>query len=426
VDRRRPTPFLGDGGSFALLVICVQSARNIVDNEVDYRDCVVKFRAPELGFDHPFHPMGLAGSAVPGGTASTAYEMEPRGRDLDESGMVGASRAIRRVQQEIAQVARSTATVLVLGESGTGKELVARAIHASSERAREPFVEINGAAFPDGLFESELFGYERGAFTGAVGQKKGRLDLAQGGTLFLDEVGELPLATQVKLLRVLQSREFERLGGTEKLRADVRLIAATNRDIDAAVASGVFREDLYYRLNVFTITLPPLRDRRDDIEALVDYFLRKYSAAHGRGVTRMEDAASDALRRYDWPGNVRELENAVERAVVACDGSLVEERHLPASVLTPGSRRLQRGRTLASAVEQLEVRMIREALRQTQDRIEHAARELGTTQRVLRYKMKKYGLAQPRARRTVSGVLRHDVTGRDPGRRGTARPSRVR
>ena len=221
---------------------------------------------------------------------------------------------------------------MILGESGTGKELVAHAIHANSERARQPFIKINGAAFPETLFESELFGHERGAFTGAVSRKKGRLDLAQGGTLFLDEVGELPLSTQVKLLRVLQSREFERLGGTETLKANVRLVAATNKNMVAAVASGSFREDLYYRLNVFTITLPPLRDRRGDVPALAEYFVEKYASEHRREARRIASGALDVLCEYAWPGNVRELENAIERAVVVCEGSVIEERHLPETI----------------------------------------------------------------------------------------------
>jgi Nif-specific regulatory protein len=317
---------------------------------------------------------------------------------FEYANMIGTSAAMRQVYEEVGQVARTMATALILGESGTGKELVARAIHANSDRAKQPFIKINGAAFPEGLFESELFGHERGAFTGAVGRKKGRLDLAQGGTLFLDEIGELPLSTQVKLLRVLQFREFERVGGTETIKADVRLVAATNKNVERAVAEGTFREDLYYRLNVFTITLPTLRDRRSDVPALVEYFLEKFSAEHRRKVRRASSGALHALSRYNWPGNVRELENAVERAVVACEGSLIEERHLPRTIATSASPAPERPTTLGAAVEQLERQMIVEALGASNGNLARAARALGTTERVFRYKMTKYQVAPARAR----------------------------
>jgi Nif-specific regulatory protein len=320
---------------------------------------------------------------------------EPHARGVFEyANMIGTSAAMRQVYEEIGQVARTTATALILGESGTGKELVARAIHANSERSREPFIKISGAAFPEGLVESELFGHERGAFTGAVGRKKGRLDAAEHGTLFLDEIGELPLSTQVKLLRVLQFREFERVGGTETLKADVRLVAATNKNIEQAVLDGSFREDLYYRLNVFTITLPALRDRRADVPALVEYFLEKYAVEHRRQARRIASAAIDALCQYDWPGNVRELENAVERAVVACEGSVVEEQHLPKAIRGANHAGIDRKPTLAQAVEQVERRMIEEALRESAGNLARASRALGTSERVLRYKMTKYKLTR--------------------------------
>ena len=317
---------------------------------------------------------------------------------FEYANMIGTSAVMRQVYEEVGQVARTMATALILGESGTGKELVARAIHANSDRAKQAFIKINGAAFPEGLFESELFGHERGAFTGAVGRKKGRLDLAQGGTLFLDEIGDLPLSTQVKLLRVLQFREFERVGGTETIKADVRLVAATNKNVARAVAEGTFREDLYYRLNVFTITLPPLRDRRGDVPALVDYFLEKFSAEHRRKVRRASSGALQALSQYGWPGNVRELENAVERAVVACEGSLIEERHLPRTIVSSGSAAPERPATMAAAVEQLERHMIVEALAASHGNLARASRALGTTERVLRYKMTKYEVSPGRVR----------------------------
>jgi Nif-specific regulatory protein len=234
-----------------------------------------------------------------------------------------------------------------------------------------------------------------------VSRKKGRLDLAQGGTLFLDEIGDLALATQVKLLRVLQFREYERLGGTETLKADVRLIAATNKNMTAAVATGTFREDLYYRLNVFTITLPALRDRRGDVPALAEYFLEKYAREHRRRIRRIAIGAVDLLCQHPWPGNVRELENAIERAVVVCSGVVIEERHLPAAIresATPERPALARKATLAEAVEQLERKMIEDALRESEGNLARAARALGTTERILRYKVDKYELAELRAK----------------------------
>ncbi|MGO9835734.1 MAG: sigma 54-interacting transcriptional regulator [Polyangiaceae bacterium] len=324
---------------------------------------------------------------------ATAEEPPPKAAErgaFEYANMIGTSAVIRQVYEEIGQVARTTATALILGESGTGKELVAQAIHANSDRARQPFIQISGAAFPETLFESELFGHERGAFTGAVSRKKGRLDLAQGGTLLLDEIGELPLSTQVKLLRVLQSREYERLGGTETLTANVRLVAATNRNMAQSVASGAFREDLYYRLNVFTITLPPLRERVEDVPALAEHFLARYAALHRRKISRIASGAQDVLARYAWPGNVRELENAIERAVVVCDGFVVEKRHLPESVRTARHDEGAGKPSLAEAVQQLERQMIEDALRQTGGNLARASRTLGMSERVVRYKVRKY------------------------------------
>ncbi len=318
--------------------------------------------------------------------------IEPSERAAFEyANMIGTTAPMRQVYEEIGQVARTSATALILGESGTGKELVAQAIHANSDRADKPFIKINSAAFPETLFESELFGHERGAFTGAVGRKKGRLDRAQGGTLFLDEIGDLPLSTQVKLLRVLQSREYERLGGTETLKADVRFIAATNNDVAAAVAAGTFREDLYYRLNVFTITVPPLRDRRADVPALAQYFLEKFAREHRRDVRRISSGALDLLGAHPWPGNVRELENAIERAIVSCSEPVVAESHLPETI-RGSTRRVSTERpTLAQAVAELERQMIDLALQESNGNLARASRRLGTTERILRYKMDKYG-----------------------------------
>jgi Nif-specific regulatory protein len=232
-----------------------------------------------------------------------------------EHNMVGRSRPMRALFDRIARVARGDATLLLRGESGTGKELVARAVHRNSPRANRPFIAINCAAITESLLESELFGHEKGAFTGAIGLKKGKLELADGGTLFLDEVGELPLALQAKLLRALQEREFDRVGGTRPVRVDFRLVAATNRDLDAAVAAGTFRQDLFYRLNVVVLSLPPLRDRKEDVPTLAEYFLRKHAPRCGRRVAGFTPDALARLAKHDWPGNVRELENVIEQAL---------------------------------------------------------------------------------------------------------------
>jgi len=323
---------------------------------------------------------------------------DERSVQFEYANMIGASAAMRQVYEQVGQVARTNATALIRGESGTGKDLVAQAIHENSLRARQPFVSVNCAALPDTLFESELFGHERGAFTGAHARKKGRFELAQGGTLFLDEVGELPLTTQAKLLRVLQTREFERLGGEETLHGDVRLIVATNRDIERAVATGTFREDLYYRLNVFTITLPPLRERRSGIPALAEYFLGKYASEHRRRISRLSSGAIEVLSAYAWPGNVRELSNVIERAVVVCDGFVVHERHLPETLRAAEPEPADEARTLGDAVARLEKQMIEEALRRAKGNAARAARELGTTERIVRYKAQKYGISSARFR----------------------------
>ncbi len=250
-----------------------------------------------------------------------------------EHGMVGESAAVKRVYQFIARVAPADTTVLVRGESGTGKELAARALHRNSPRGVRAFVAINCAALTETLLESELFGHERGAFTGAVAQKKGKLEVADGGTLFLDEVGEMPATLQAKLLRVLQEREFERVGGTRSIRVDVRVVAATNRDLEEAVRRGEFRQDLYYRLNVVSFEMPPLRERREDIPLLASYFVSKYAAKFKRRVTGLSTEARECLTSYDWPGNIRELENAVERAVVLGSTDRVLPEDLPETVL---------------------------------------------------------------------------------------------
>ncbi len=310
----------------------------------------------------------------------------------DFSNIIGTSGPMRQVYQAIEQVARTGTTVILRGESGTGKELVAHAIHYNSPRANGPFVKVSCAALPETLIESELFGYEKGAFTGAHQTKKGRFELAAGGTLFLDEIGELSLATQVKLLRVLQEHEFERLGGTQPIRADVRLITATHRALERAIEEGTFRSDLYYRLNVFPIAIPPLRERKPDIVQLADHFLEKFAREHHKTIKRIATPAIDMLMSYHWPGNVRELINALERAVVVCDGQVIHAHHLPPTLQTAEASGTMTVVSLGDAVEAYEKDLIQDALKSTRGIRAKAARLLHTTDRVLNYKIEKYGI----------------------------------
>ena len=310
----------------------------------------------------------------------------------DFSHMVGSSGGMRQVYEQIAQVTGTNTTVLIRGESGTGKELVAHAIHYNSPRAKKPFVQVSCAALPDTLIESELFGYEKGAFTGAQSRKPGRFELAEGGSLFLDEVGDLNLATQIKLLRVIQAREFERLGSTQTMKANVRLIAGTNKDLEKAIAEGAFREDLYYRLNVYTIYIPPLRERKPDVMALADYFLEKYTKEHGKNIRRISTPAIDMLMSYHWPGNVRELENAMERAVLVCDGSVIHGHHLPPTLQTAEASGTLVKVSLSEAIASYEKDLIQDVLKSTRGNRSKAARLLSTTERILNYKVKRYSI----------------------------------
>jgi Nif-specific regulatory protein len=305
---------------------------------------------------------------------------------------------MQQVYEQVMQVAGSNTTVLIRGESGTGKEMAAHAIHYNSPRAEKAFVKVSCAALPESLIESELFGYEKGAFTDARAQKKGRFELAHGGTLFLDEIGELSAATQIKLLRVLQEREFERLGGVEPVKINVRLIAATNKDLELAVQAGSFREDLYYRLNVFSIYMPPLRERRPDIPLLADHFVEKYAAAHGKDVRRIATTAIDMLMAYHWPGNVRELENCIERAALVCEGGVIHGHHLPPTLQTAEVSGTVTRMSLAAAIEAYEKDLIQDALKSARGNRARAARLLDTTERIIGYKVKKYGIDSERFR----------------------------
>jgi Nif-specific regulatory protein len=313
----------------------------------------------------------------------------------DFSHLLGTSGPMRDVLGAVAQVAGTTTTVLIRGESGTGKELIAHALHYNSPRAQGPFVKVNCAALPETLMESELFGHERGAFTGALARKQGRFELAHGGTIFLDEIAELPFSTQAKLLRVLQEREFDRVGGHEPVRVDVRIIAATNRDLERAITERSFREDLYYRLNVFPMFLPPLRERKTDILLLADHFVEKYARAHQKRVRRLTTPAIDMLMRYHWPGNVRELENVIERAVIVCDGLAIHGRHLPPTLQTPEVTGAFSG-SLKGAVERLEADLLVDALKSARGSVAEATRLLASTERVVRYKLRKFGIEPSR------------------------------
>ena len=312
--------------------------------------------------------------------------------------LIGHSHAMQRVYEAVAQAAPSSTTVLIRGESGTGKELVAHALHYNSPRAEKPFIKVSCGALPENLIESELFGYEPGAFTDARHQKKGRFELAHGGTLFLDEVGELSPATQVKLLRVLQEREFERLGGVSPVKVDVRLLAATHRDLESAVKAGTFREDLYYRLQVFEVFMPPLRERQADILLLADHFVEKVAAAQGKDVRRISTSAIDMLAAYHWPGNVRELENAIERAILVCEGGVIHAHHLPPSLQTAEVSGTLPGTGLGDAVAAFERDLLQDALKSARGNRSRAARLLQTTERILNYKVQKYGLEPERFR----------------------------
>ena len=306
-----------------------------------------------------------------------------------QGAIIGAAPAMRRVLDLVAQVAPSNATVLILGESGTGKELIADALHRGSPRREGPCIKVNCAALPETLLESELFGHEKGAFTGAVARKEGRFELAHGGTLLLDEIGDLSPATQAKLLRVLQEGTFERLGGTRTLKVDVRMVAATNKDLDQAVKAGRFREDLYYRLNVISIALPPLRDRREDIPLLAQHFVQRYAQRNAKPVEGLTREALDLLVAYRWPGNVRELENVIERAVVLAREPWIGPRDLPEAIsgLVPEARAITI--PIGTPLGEVEQRLIEETLKHTGGDKTLAAKLLGITSRTIYRKLKR-------------------------------------
>ena len=308
------------------------------------------------------------------------------------SNIIGNSNKMREVFQMVSQVSKSNATVLIRGESGTGKELVANSIHYNSLRAKGPFIKVNCAALPVNLIESELFGHEKGAFTGAHKQTIGKFELAHGGTIFLDEIGSIDGEVQVRLLRVLQEKEFERVGGHKTIRTDVRIIAATNKNLEEAVAEESFRGDLYYRLNVFPIYLPPLRERKTDILLLADFFLEKYSAENVKQIKRFSTPAIDMMMDYHWPGNVRELENCIERAVLLCEEGVIHSYHLPPTLQTGDESGTLPSVSIEEAVANLEREMIIDALKNTRGNITKAAEMVKTTVRKFSYKAKNHGI----------------------------------
>lgn len=308
--------------------------------------------------------------------------------------LIGESPAMHEIYNLIEMVANSDAAVLLMGESGTGKELVAKAIHQKSGRANGPFVSVNCGALPENLLESELFGYERGAFTGAMHTKVGRFELADGGTLFLDEVGELSLKSQVDFLRVLETKEFRRLGGTKLIKVDTRIIAATNRNLAEAVKAECFREDLYYRLNVVPIQLPPLRDRADDVALLAEQFLGEFTAQHHREPKEFSREAMRLLRLYSWPGNIRQLRNVIERCVVTVRDRVMIPEHLPEEIQASREEVRTMLVTLGSSLEEIEREVIRRTLAEVTNHREKAARLLGISLRALQYKIKAYGIRE--------------------------------
>jgi Nif-specific regulatory protein len=304
--------------------------------------------------------------------------------------MIGNSGKILEVYKLIERVAPTNATVLIRGESGVGKELIADAIHYNSPRAGFPLIKVNCSALPESLIESELFGHERGSFTGAEKLRKGRFELAEGGTIFLDEIGDLPSQTQVKILRTLQEKEFERIGGTETIKSNVRIIAATNRDLEALMAKGDFREDLFYRLNVFPVFVPPLRERINDIPALVDFFIQKSNSYNGTNIKRISSSAIDMLMVYHWPGNIRELENCIERSCIMSSDGVIRSHNLPPTLQTAVSSGTESKGTLSSILDRVEKQIIIETLHMMQGNMTKAAEHLGITERIMGLRIKRF------------------------------------
>jgi len=375
---------------------------------------VDRLYADEDSLEEEVRVLGVISSMVAQAVTLRRKSMEERERLLEENkrlqdklkdrfhpaNIIGNSKVMQDVYDLIGQVSMSDATVLIRGESGTGKELVAHAIHFNSLRGQRPFIRVNCAALPETVIESELFGHEKGAFTGALQQRKGRFELADGGTIFLDEVGDLSPTVQVKLLRVLQEKEFERVGGNQTIKVDVRILTATNRDLEDLAAHGQFRQDLYYRLNVFPIHLPPLCERGSDILLLANHFVEKFSRAAGKDIKRISTPAIDMLMSYHWPGNVRELENCIERAVILSTDDVVHGHHLPPTLQTAEASGTVLKGSLQESLDNLERELIIEALKNSRGNKAKAARALGVTERIMGLRVERFGI-DPRRFRTT-------------------------
>ncbi len=367
---------------------------------------VVRIYNPHISYDEDSQLLSIIGSMISRSVRSKQERLEEMEvlkqknlqlqnqleKEFRPGNIVGNSSKMRDVYSLVNMVAETNSTVLIRGESGIGKELIADAIHFTSPRSKKNFIKVNCSALPDTLIESELFGHEKGAFTGAEARRKGRFELADGGTIFLDEIGDIPLSTQVKLLRLIQQREFERLGGTETIKIDVRIICATNRNLEELIQNNEFREDLYYRINVFPIFVPPLRDRRNDIPSLVDHFIEKFNKRNNAKVIRITTSALNMLMVYRWPGNIRELENCIERACILCKDNVIHSYDLPPSLQTADSTNTKASGGLTYTVEQVEKQLIREALVSSKGNIAKAADELKVTERMLGIRLKKYDI----------------------------------
>ncbi len=383
---------------------------------IRYKDEVVgtmsmhKVYAPLVSFDYDLRMMKIVGSMI-GRTLRRRQEyaeemeqlqnenknlkVELRSRIMPER-IKGNSGKMNEVFALIDSVASTDATVLIRGESGVGKELVADAIHYNSSRKNKPFVKVNCAALPESLIESELFGHEKGAFTGASTARVGRFEAANGGTIFLDEFGDIPASTQVKLLRVLQEREIERIGSTKPIKVDVRILCATNRNLEELIEKNQFREDLYYRINVFPIYIPPLRERINDIPILTDFFIDKFNKRHGKNIKRITSMAIDTLMVYHWPGNIRELENCIERACILSTDHVIRAHNLPASLQTATTSKTMQNGTLEIILGRMEQQIIIDALIMTKGNIVKAADQLGITERMMGIRLKKYAIEAKR------------------------------
>ncbi len=377
-----------------------------LEGEVIGALCVDKLFKGNEPLKRDAHILSIIGSMIAQSVRLRQIAQEERHKLLEENtrlqrelkdrfkpdNIIGNSQSMQQVYDLIDQVSKSDATVLIRGESGTGKELVAQAIHYHSVRAKNPFIKVNCAALPESVIESELFGHEKGAFTGAISKRMGRFELANGGTIFLDEIGDLSPSLQVKLLRVLQEKEFERVGGTETIKVNVRVIAATNRNLEKLMEEEKFRQDLYYRLNVFPIHIPPLRERKTDILLLADYFVEKYSRANGKNVKRISTPAIDMMMSYHWPGNVRELENCIERAVLLTKDDVIHGYHLPPTLQTAEASRTTFKGNLEAVLAGVERDLIIDALKSSRGNQTRAAKLLGITERKLGLRIKRYSI----------------------------------